>query len=124
METTLTGRDRVQEVGRVRDGQLGRLQLVGNLDLGDGGEFKEMISYIYDSINKTSTRVRSTKTSLESIEISKFGKTTLKVRSESTANLSTTSLSLSTSTSALPTLETQFFKESIVACQTRVGVSE
>jgi hypothetical protein len=43
VENTITSRDRVCKVGSARTGELGRLQLVLNLDLGDWREFKEMI---------------------------------------------------------------------------------
>ncbi|GAA5988526.1 hypothetical protein JCM5350_005377 [Sporobolomyces pararoseus] len=80
VEITLTSRDGVYEVVTARDGVLGGLQLVVNLDLGDWRELLKVIIYV----NKKSTRVESMVNSLERDGIDEFGKTTLKVRSEST----------------------------------------
>ncbi|GAA5986211.1 hypothetical protein JCM5350_006542 [Sporobolomyces pararoseus] len=74
VEITLTDRDGVVEEITARTRVLGGLEVVVNLDLGDWGEFKEMIS----CINKKSTRVESMGNSVESVGIDKFGKTNLK----------------------------------------------
>ncbi|GAA5992143.1 hypothetical protein JCM5350_007027 [Sporobolomyces pararoseus] len=68
------------KVVTTRTGELGGSQLGVNLDLGDWRELSQKIDCtISNNINKSSTRVKSTGNSLKSVEISKFGKTTLKI---------------------------------------------